>query len=121
MKIRVNGVDLAEPGLRMYGRYVRNEPMSGEQAERNNLVALAVEADELEAKSIEVASRVAGSAPTAVRMTKYVLNQWLRQNQSIFDLSLALELVGFSGAESHEAVAAYVEKRPARFDEDSEF
>jgi enoyl-CoA hydratase len=98
-----------------------NEPMTGEQAERNNLVALAVEADELEAKSIEVATKLANSAPTAIRMTKYVLNHWLRQNQSIFDLSLALELVGFTGAEADEAIAAQLEKRPAKFDEDSEF
>lgn len=98
-----------------------NEPMTGEQAERNNLVALAVEANELESKSIEVASKLADSAPTAIRMTKYVLNHWLRQNQAIFDLSLALELVGFTGAESAEAIAAQFEKRPAHFGDDSEF
>lgn len=98
-----------------------NEPMTGEEAERNNLVALAVDAEQLEQKSIEVAAKIAGSAPTAIRITKHVLNHWLRQAQPIFELSLALELIGFHGAESTEAIAAQLERRPARFEKDSEF
>ncbi len=35
VRIRVNGADLAEPGLRMYGRYVRNETMGGSWAKRH--------------------------------------------------------------------------------------
>ena len=35
VKVRVNGVDLAEAGLRMYGRYARNETMSGDFATRH--------------------------------------------------------------------------------------
>ena len=35
VRIRVNGLDLAEPGVRMYGRYVRNETIGGEWAKKH--------------------------------------------------------------------------------------
>jgi enoyl-CoA hydratase len=95
-----------------------NRPMTGEEAERNNLVALAVDAEALEATSIEVALELAAAAPTAVRMTKYVLNHWLRQNEAIFDLSAAFEMVNFSGSEAKEALKAMEEKRPPDFTTD---
>lgn len=98
-----------------------NRPMTGEEAERNNLVSLAVDAEVLEATSIEVASELAASAPTAVRMTKYVLNHWLRQQSAIFDLSAAFEMVNFSGAEATEAMAAMAEKRAPDFKSDVTF
>jgi len=98
-----------------------NRPMTGEEAERNNLVSLAVDAEVLEATSIEVASELAAAAPTAVRMTKYVMNHWLRQNAAIFDLSAAFEMVNFTGAEAAEAIAAMAEKRKAEFTTDSLF
>jgi enoyl-CoA hydratase len=96
-----------------------NETVTGEQAEAMNLVALSVDADDLAAKSIEVAVRLANTAPTALRMTKYVLNHFLRQNQTIFDLSAALEMANFGTAESTEAMRAYLAKevpdfRPSR-------
>jgi enoyl-CoA hydratase len=51
-------------------------------------------------------------------MTKYVLNHWLRQNEAIFDLSAAFEMVNFSGAEAKEALKAMEEKRPPDFTSD---
>ena len=87
-----------------------NETVTGEQAEAMNLVALSVDADALEEKSIEVAVKLANTAPTALRMTKYVLNHFLRQNQTIFDLSAALEMANFGTAESAEAMRAYLAK-----------
>jgi enoyl-CoA hydratase len=98
-----------------------NEPMTGEEAERHNLVALAVDADQLEAKSVEVATKLAKSAPTALRMTKYVLNHWLRQNQAIFDLSAAFEMANVSSGEAREAIRALNSKTDAAFDADSKF
>jgi enoyl-CoA hydratase len=95
--------------------------MTGEEAERNNLVALAVEADELEAKALEVAVELAAVAPTALRMTKYVMNHWLRQAQPVFDLSLAFEMVNFSSNEAKKAVAAMIGKTTAEFDDEVTF
>ncbi len=45
--------------------------MTGEEAERMGLISLSVEDDELEAKSLEIASRLANGAPSALRFTKY--------------------------------------------------
>jgi enoyl-CoA hydratase len=98
-----------------------NERLTGAEAERHNLIALSVPAEQLEQKSIEIAGRIAQTAPTAVRMTKHVVNHWLRQARPIFELSLALELTNFGGAEAAEAMSAWAEKRPPRFDSDSIF
>lgn len=92
-----------------------NTPMTGEEAERNNLVALAVDADQLQDKAVEVAMQLTNVAPTALRMTKYVLNHWLRQAQPIFDLSLAFEMANFSGDEAKRAVEAMTSKTTAEF------
>jgi enoyl-CoA hydratase len=98
-----------------------NAPMTGEEAERNNLVALAVDAAELQDKAVEVAVQLAAVAPTALRMSKYVLNHWLRQAQPIFDLSLAFEMANFSGGEAANAVAAMVGKTTPKFDDEVYF
>lgn len=98
-----------------------NDVMTGEEAERNNLVALAVDGDQLAEKAVQVATKIAATSPTAIRITKHTMNHWLRQAMPIFELSLALELAGFHGAESQEALAAMAEKRPANFPSNSAF
>lgn len=92
-----------------------DEPLTGEAAERINLVALAVDAEELQDRALTVAVKLAGTAPTALRMTKYVLNHHLRQNQAIFDLSAALEMAGFGGDENVEAMRALAAKEKPDF------
>ena len=79
------------------------------------IVSLAVEADGLEAKAVEIASRLADQAPAATRWTKHALNHWLRQPAPIFDASLALEFIGFAGPEGREGIDAFLQKRPAVF------
>jgi enoyl-CoA hydratase len=98
-----------------------NTPLTGQQAADCNLVSLAVPPEELEAKSIEVATRLVGVAPTALRMTKYVMNHYLRQNQAIFDLSAALEMVNFTGADTARALSALQKKEQPVFPHDSNF
>lgn len=97
------------------------EPISGEQAEQMGLVALAVEDAELEAKTLEVAERLATGAQSAIRFTKYSLNNWLRMAGPSFDASLALEMLGFGGTEAREGLASYQEKRAPSFPETSAF
>ena len=91
------------------------DAMTGEEAERNNLVAKCVDQEELEQESIRVASRLAGMAPTAIRSTKYVLNHWLRQNSAIFDLSLAMEFINMESTDLPEAIKSRMEKRAPVF------
>ncbi len=91
------------------------EPLTGAQAEAIGVVSLSVEEGELQAKALEVAQRLAAGAPSALRWTKYALNNWLRQAGPTFDASLALEMLGFTGPEVKEGVAAHREKRAPRF------
>ena len=92
------------------------EPISGEEAERIGLVSLCVEADELQDKAVEVAGKLARGAPSAIRFTKYALNNWLRMMGPTFDTSLALAFLGFTGPEAQEGLASLREKRPPNFD-----
>jgi len=91
------------------------EPVSGEEAERIGLVSRCVDDTELHDVALEVAVRLAGGSQSAVRWTKYALNNWLRMAGPTFDTSLALEFLGFSGPDVREGVVAFREKRPARF------
>jgi len=91
------------------------EPVSGEEAERIGLVALAVERDQLLPKAYEVADRLAQGSQSAIRWTKYSLNNWLRQAGPAFDTSLALEFMGFAGPDVREGVASLRERRPPKF------
>ncbi|MCO6415220.1 enoyl-CoA hydratase/isomerase family protein [Siccirubricoccus sp. KC 17139] len=89
--------------------------LSGEEAERIGVVSLAVDDAELDAKGLDVATRLAEGPPSAIRWTKYALNNWLRQAGPTFDASLALEFLGFTGPEVREGVAAFREKRKPAF------
>jgi enoyl-CoA hydratase len=95
-----------------------NKPLSGKEAERIGLVALAVpDADVLDTAFATARTLAAGSA-TAIRWTKHALNNWLRLAGPSFDTSLALEFLGFKLADVREGLAAAREKRPARFERD---
>jgi len=95
------------------------EPLTGEEAERIGLVSLAVDDEALESKSLEVADKLARGAPTATRFTKYALNNWLRAAGPAFDTSLALEFLGWDGAEAREGLASLREKREPDFPDGS--
>ncbi|MDH5206868.1 MAG: enoyl-CoA hydratase/isomerase family protein, partial [Hylemonella sp.] len=55
------------------------EALSGEEAERIGLVSLAVDEADLLPRAYEVAERLAAGSQSAIRWTKYALNNWLRQ------------------------------------------
>ncbi|MET0278950.1 MAG: enoyl-CoA hydratase/isomerase family protein, partial [Pseudorhodoplanes sp.] len=94
------------------------EPLSGEEAERIGLVSLCVEDDQLQDKALEVAGRLANGSQSAIRWTKYALNNWLRMAGPTFDTSLALEFMGFCGPDVREGVASLRGKRPPNFNKD---
>jgi enoyl-CoA hydratase len=91
------------------------EPLSGEEAERIGLVSLCVDDEELLDTAYGVARKLATGSQSAIRWTKYALNNWLRQAGPTFDTSLALEFMGFAGPDVHEGVAAIKEKRRPDF------
>ena len=90
--------------------------LSGEEAERIGLVSLCVDDEELQNKALEIAEKLAAGAPTAIRWTKYSLNNWLRMAGPTFDTSTALEMLGFTSPEAREGVRSLVEKRDPQFD-----
>ncbi|MCW2901525.1 MAG: enoyl-CoA hydratase [Streptosporangiaceae bacterium] len=89
--------------------------LTGEEAERIGLVSLSVDDDQVHDKALEVAGRLAGGAAEAIQFTKYALNNWLRMAGPTFDASLAMEFLGFSGADVREGVEAVRQKRPPKF------
>ncbi len=91
------------------------EPLSGEEAERIGLVSRVAEDGKAYEMALAIAERLVAGAPSAIRWTKYALNNWLRLAGPSFDTSLALEFLGFTGPEVKEGVASLREKRAPDF------
>jgi enoyl-CoA hydratase len=92
------------------------EPVNGEEAERIGLVSLCVDDADLDATALKVARTLAAGSQSAIRWTKYALNNWLRVAGPVFDASLALEFMGFAGPDIREGVEALKGKRPPSFE-----
>jgi enoyl-CoA hydratase len=74
-----------------------------------------VPAEQLDAKVAEMAAKILASPRFAVRWTKTVTNMPLKALVSqMMDASIAYETLSNMTADRAEAVAAFVEKRPAR-------
>ncbi len=95
------------------------EPLLGAEAERIGLITEALDDAALDARAVEIAARLAEGAQTAIRWTKYALNNWLRQAGPNFDASLAMEFLGFDSPDVKEGLASHLEKRKPKFDPDS--
>ena len=91
------------------------EGMDGKEAERIGLVSLCVPADQLMPRAMEIARKLGRGPQQALRWTKRSLNNWLRMFGPSFDLSLALEMLGFMGDDIKEGVRAITEKREPKF------
>lgn len=96
-----------------------NTPVSGREAEAMGLVSLSAPAGELEDLAMETARKLAAGSPSAVRFTKYALNNWLRLAGPSFDTSLALEFLGFRLDDVKEGLGSLKEKRDPVFPKDS--
>jgi len=94
------------------------KPVLGEEAERIGLVSMCVEDEQLQQTALDEATRLAAGSQSALRWTKYSLNNWMRQAGPIFDTSTALEMLGFMGADAREGLASLQEKRDPKFDDD---
>jgi enoyl-CoA hydratase len=95
------------------------DELRGKDAADIGLISLAVEDAELDDKAVELATRLATGAQSAIRFTKHALNNWLRQMGPTFDTSLALEFLGFAGDEPQEGVRSHKEKRAPNWPEGS--
>jgi enoyl-CoA hydratase len=97
-----------------------NKPLSGAEAERIGLVAVAVPDAQVLDTAFEIARTLSAGSATAMRFTKHALNNWLRLAGPSFDTSLALEFLGFRLADVREGLAAAREKRRAVFNPTTE-
>jgi enoyl-CoA hydratase len=91
------------------------ETLTGEEAERIGLVSLCVDDDQVHARALEVATKLAAMSQTALQWTKHSLNHWYRSAGPAFDASLAYEFLGFGGPDVLEGIASHREKRPPNF------
>src|SRR5262249_14299061 len=91
------------------------QTLSGSEAERIGLVSLVADDDKVVDRALAAAEQLRDLPPAAVRWTKHALNNWLRSAGPIFDASLAMEFMGFSGPEVSEGLAALNQKRRPSF------
>lgn len=92
------------------------EALSAADAERFGLVAQVVAGDRVVAEAQAVAARLAAGAPRALALTKAALDRsWT--NGFADQLELEADFQGEAGATTDhaEGIAAFLEKRPARF------
>jgi len=94
------------------------KPITGEEADRIGMVSMCVEDDTLQQTALDIATELANGSQSALRWTKYSLNNWLRQAGPIFDTSTALEMLGFMGEDVKEGVLSHREKRAPNFRKD---
>lgn len=93
-----------------------SEKLSGAEAERIGLVSLAVPREQVLPRALAIAEQLARGSQTAIRWTKRSLNSgWITNALPQHELSAALELLGFAGADYAEARQAFREGRPADF------
>jgi enoyl-CoA hydratase len=95
------------------------KPLYAEEAERIGLISMCVDDDKLQETALEVAIDLTKAAPSAIRWTKLSMNNWLTMAWPIFENSLALEILGFTGPEVVEGLKAYEEKRAPEFKPES--
>jgi len=93
------------------------DPLGADEALRLGIAAEVCPADDVPAAAQRGAQRLAAQAPLAVQGTKVAVNAQIKQALlTSFDVSTALEIGTFHSADHAEAVAAFVSKRPPRFE-----
>lgn len=78
-------------------------------------MTFSVDDDEVDDRALQIAIRLARGAPAAIRWTKQSLNNWIRSAWPAFEASLAFGILGFTGPEAAEGLAALREKRSPQF------
>jgi enoyl-CoA hydratase len=89
--------------------------IDGREAERLGLVTFCTPQAEVRERALAIAAQLARGSQSAIRATKMSLNNWMRLAGPIFDNSLAMEMLGFMGADAKEGVAALRAKRQPDF------
>ncbi len=92
------------------------DKVGAEEALSIGLVSKVVSPEKLLEVAVAMAQRIAANSPPAIRMTKQLLNESEEATlATVLTLSAAMQSVLHSTDDHHEAIAAFVEKRPAKF------
>jgi enoyl-CoA hydratase len=92
------------------------EPITGEEAERIGLVNKVVDADDLEAATLDLARKITRNGPIAVRMTKEITLRGLTMDlHDGLRLYRELNRAVHTSADSVEGMHAWRDRRPANY------
>ena len=92
------------------------DPVDAATAERIGLVNRVVAAEKLMEEATALAQRLAKAAPIALALAKRALNRTYEMDlERALDYEAQLQSIAGRSADHKEGVAAFVEKRPARF------
>ncbi len=93
------------------------DPLRADEALRLGVASEVCAVDDVAGVARRWATRLAAQAPLAVQGTKVAVNAQVKQALlTSFDVSMALEMSCFHSDDHAEAVTAFVEKRPPRFE-----
>jgi len=92
------------------------DPISATEALACGLVSKVVAADTLLAEAHALAARIARNPAGVLRMTKRLLREGVHNTlESVLETSAAYQSLAHLSADHHEAVRAFIEKRPPKF------
>lgn len=92
------------------------ELLNAEQALACGLVSRVVPHDELIKEALALAGRIAANPGSVLRMTKRLLREGERSTlESLLEMSAGYQAIAHMTDDHHEAVRAFVEKRPPQF------
>ncbi len=92
------------------------EAIDAQQALACGLVSRVVPPADLMKEAMALAQKIAANPGTVLRMTKRLLREGEKSSlESLLELSAAYQAIAHHTADHHEAVRAFVEKRPPRF------
>lgn len=92
------------------------DTLSAEQALHCGLISRLVASEDLMRTARELAGRIAANPSGVLRMTKRLLREGERSSlESLLELSAAYQGIAHMSPDHHEAVRAFVEKRPPKF------
>lgn len=92
------------------------ESVSAEEALRMGLINYLVPADELEAFTRRLATRIASNAPISLRASKEMVALCTEDDyERVKERALSLRLEGYSSSDFQEGLAAFLAKRPPQF------
>ena len=93
------------------------ELIDAQQAHAWGLVSQVVADDKLMDTAYDLANRIAANPATSLRMAKRLVKEGYNGSlDTVLELSAAMQSIAHSTPEHKEAVAAFVEKRPPKFD-----